>query len=86
MYVPGLSCSSRNDGLRFSQVDATDAKGEPIHQTLMAKKMAKMDESLDFRPFKFRIAAFTNGFLEEVREYNSLSISVSRFVSLLNTI
>ena len=52
----------------------------------MAKKMAKMDESLDFRPFKFRIAAFTNGFLEEVREYNSLSISVSRFVSLLNTI
>jgi hypothetical protein len=47
-------------------VEATDAKGEAIHQTLMPKKMAKMDESLDFRPFKFRIAAFTNGFMEEV--------------------
>lgn len=29
--------------------------------------MAKMDESLDFRPFKFRIQAFTNAFLETVR-------------------
>ncbi|KAF8343904.1 uncharacterized protein EI90DRAFT_20390 [Cantharellus anzutake] len=48
-----------------SNLEATDVKGEPIHQTLMAKKMAKMDESLDFRPFKFRIAAFTNGFMEE---------------------
>jgi hypothetical protein len=48
-------------------VDATDAKGEPIHQTLMAKKMQRLDESPDFRPFKFRIQAFTNAFLEEVR-------------------
>ena len=47
-------------------VDATDAKGEPIHQTLMAKKMQRLDESPDFRPFKFRIQAFTNAFLEEV--------------------
>ena len=38
-----------------STVDATDSKGEPIHQTLMAKKMQRLDESLDFRPFKFRI-------------------------------
>ena len=51
---------------RTGLVEATDAKGEAIHQTLMPKKMAKMDESLDFRPFKFRIAAFTNGFMEEV--------------------
>ena len=49
-----------------SVVDATDSKGEPIHQTLMAKKMQRLDESPDFRPFKFRIQAFTNAFLEEV--------------------
>ena len=48
-------------------MDATDSKGEPIHQTLMAKKMQRLDESPDFRPFKFRIQAFTNAFLEEVR-------------------
>jgi hypothetical protein len=47
-------------------VDATDAKGDPIHQTLMAKKMQRLEESLDYRPFKFRIAAFTHGFMEEV--------------------
>lgn len=47
-------------------MDATDSKGEPIHQTLMAKKMQRLDESPDFRPFKFRIQAFTNAFLEEV--------------------
>lgn len=47
-------------------MEATDSKGEAIHQTLMAKKMARLDELLDFRPFKFRIQAFTNGFLEEV--------------------
>ena len=55
-------------------MDATDAKGEPIHQTLMAKKMQRLDESLEFRPFKFRIQAFTNAFLEEVRR--SLEISL----------
>lgn len=33
----------------------------------MAKKMQRLDESPDFRPFKFRIQAFTNAFLEEVR-------------------
>ncbi|KDQ61001.1 hypothetical protein JAAARDRAFT_569526 [Jaapia argillacea MUCL 33604] len=49
-----------------SNLDAMDAKGEPIHQTLMAKKMQRLDESPDFRPFKFRIQAFTNAFLEEV--------------------
>jgi hypothetical protein len=47
-------------------VDATDSKGEAIHQTLMAKKMQRLDESPDYRPFKFRIQAFTNAFLEEV--------------------
>jgi hypothetical protein len=47
-------------------VDASDSKGDPIHQTLMAKKMQRLDESPDFRPFRFRIAAFTNSFLDEV--------------------
>ncbi|WFD36054.1 hypothetical protein MCUN1_002925 [Malassezia cuniculi] len=45
-----------------SNLDATDDRGEPIHQTLMPKKMARLDESPDFRPFKFRIQAFTNAF------------------------
>ncbi|GLB34823.1 hypothetical protein LshimejAT787_0203880 [Lyophyllum shimeji] len=49
-----------------SNLEATDSKGEPIHQTLMAKKMQRLDESPDFRPFKFRIQAFTMGFLEEL--------------------
>ncbi|KAG9127527.1 hypothetical protein FRC07_012680 [Ceratobasidium sp. 392] len=49
-----------------SNLEATDSKGEAIHQTLMAKKMARLDELPDFRPFKFRIQAFTNGFLEEL--------------------
>ena len=33
----------------------------------MAKKMQRLDESPDFRPFKFRIQAFTTAFLEEVK-------------------
>ncbi|THU87229.1 hypothetical protein K435DRAFT_782527 [Dendrothele bispora CBS 962.96] len=49
-----------------SNLEATDAKGEAIHQTLMPKKMQRLDESPDFRPFKFRIQAFTNAFLEEL--------------------
>ncbi|KAM0754122.1 hypothetical protein T439DRAFT_171975 [Meredithblackwellia eburnea MCA 4105] len=47
-----------------SNLDATDSKGEPIHQTLMAKKMERLDQSHDFRPFKFRIQAFTTAFSE----------------------
>lgn len=53
-----------------SNLDATDAKGEAIHQTLMAKKMQRLDESPDYRPFKFRIQAFTNAFLEELARQN----------------
>lgn len=60
-------------------MDATDTKGEQIHQTLMAKKMQRLDESPDFRPFKFRIQAFTNSFLDEV----SHQPRVRRFVDLL---
>ncbi|KZT53988.1 hypothetical protein CALCODRAFT_411552, partial [Calocera cornea HHB12733] len=49
-----------------SNLDMTDGKGELIHQALMPKKMQKLDESPDFRPFKFRIQAFTNAFVEEL--------------------
>ncbi|KAJ7685381.1 hypothetical protein DFH06DRAFT_1313689 [Mycena polygramma] len=51
-----------------SNLDAADVKGDPIHQQLMPKKMQKLDESTDFRPFKFRIQAFTAAFLEELAE------------------
>ncbi|KAJ7087833.1 hypothetical protein C8R44DRAFT_28661 [Mycena epipterygia] len=51
-----------------SNLDAADNKGDPIHQQLMPKKMQKLDESTDFRPFKFRIQAFTAAFLEELAE------------------
>jgi hypothetical protein len=50
-------------------VEAKDSKGDHIHQTLMAKKMQRLDESPDFRPFKFRIQAFTTAFLEEVNTF-----------------
>lgn len=45
---------------------ACDAKGDQIHQPLMAKKMQRLDASADFRPFKFRIQAFTNAFHQEL--------------------
>ncbi|CAG8517037.1 2182_t:CDS:10 [Diversispora eburnea] len=50
----------------LQQICSDYSKGEQIHQTLMAKKMQKLDESPDFRPFKFRIQAFTNAFHEEL--------------------
>lgn len=49
-----------------SNLDAKDERGELIHQTLMPKKMARLDESPDFRPFKFRIQAFTMAFKAEL--------------------
>jgi hypothetical protein len=69
------SVRSRMDQVLFgffeklcSDMDATDAGGERIHQTLMAKKMQRLEESLDYKPFKFRIQAFTNRFIEELAE------------------
>ncbi|KAJ1928953.1 hypothetical protein IWQ60_001594 [Tieghemiomyces parasiticus] len=50
-----------------SDLGATDSRGETIHQTLMAKKMLKLEQTTDFRPFRFRIMSFTNAFHEEVR-------------------
>lgn len=75
-YVP-IVCSPFLRLLRSHgsfPVDATDSKGEPIHQTLMAKKMQRLDESPDFRPFKFRIQAFTHGFLEEVWHFLVINV------------
>jgi len=36
------------------------------HQPLMAKKMQRLEASTDFRPFKFRIQAFTNAFHDDL--------------------
>jgi hypothetical protein len=41
----------------------------------MAKKMQRLDESPDFRPFKFRILAFTNAFMDEVSVFLSLDVT-----------
>ncbi|KAF9274332.1 hypothetical protein BGZ68_000770 [Mortierella alpina] len=45
-----------------SDLTACDSKGDHIHQPLMAKKMQRLEASTEFRPFKFRIQAFTNAF------------------------
>ncbi|WVF67101.1 hypothetical protein IAT40_001846 [Kwoniella sp. CBS 6097] len=50
-----------------SDLEAVDSKGEKLHQVLMPKKMQRLDESTDYRPFKFRIQAFTNAFTEELQ-------------------
>lgn len=52
-----------------ADVEATDRKGEKIHQPLMAKKMAKLDEEHAFRPFKFRIQPFTNSFQDACKDF-----------------
>src|SRR5690554_5788298 len=39
------------------------------HQPLMAKKMQRLEASTDFRPFKFRIQAFTNAFHESLVQH-----------------
>ncbi|ODN97358.1 hypothetical protein L198_03921 [Cryptococcus wingfieldii CBS 7118] len=49
-------------------LEMTDSKGEKIHQVLMPKKMQKLDESTDYRPFKFRIQAFTNAFADNLQQ------------------
>ncbi|CAG8499755.1 13736_t:CDS:10 [Cetraspora pellucida] len=61
---PGLLKHLDDIFINFLQTICSDC--EQIHQTLMAKKMQKLDESPDFRPFKFRIQAFTNAFHEEL--------------------
>ncbi|TIA95226.1 hypothetical protein E3P94_03802 [Wallemia ichthyophaga] len=53
-----------------SDLGATDSRGELIHQTLMAKKMEKLDQLDEFRPFKFRIQAFTSAFQDRLLQHN----------------
>ncbi|KAF9094689.1 hypothetical protein BGX29_009391 [Mortierella sp. GBA35] len=52
-----------------SDLTACDAKGDHIHQPLMAKKMERLEASTDFRPFKFRIQAFTNAFHDSLIQH-----------------
>ncbi|KAG0040503.1 hypothetical protein BGZ83_002529, partial [Gryganskiella cystojenkinii] len=49
-----------------SDLKASDSRGDHIHQPLMAKKMQRLEASTEFRPFKFRIQAFTNAFHESL--------------------
>jgi hypothetical protein len=63
-------------------LEATDRKAEKVHQPLMAKKMAKLDEAHAFRPFKFRIQPFTNAFQDACREAGMCEMNVlPKFVS-----
>jgi hypothetical protein len=50
-----------------SDLDASDSHGERIHQTMIAKKLNKVTETIDFKQFKFRIRSFTNAFREELQ-------------------
>ncbi|ORX59341.1 hypothetical protein BCR36DRAFT_317480 [Piromyces finnis] len=50
-----------------SNLDACDKAGERIHQTMIAKKLNKVTETVDFKQFKFRIRSFTNAFREELQ-------------------
>jgi len=50
-----------------SDLDYTDSNGERIHQTMIAKKLNKVTETVDFKQFKFRIRSFTNAFREELQ-------------------
>jgi hypothetical protein len=50
-----------------SDLGASDSNGERIHQTMIAKKLNKVSETIDFKQFKFRIRSFTNAFREELQ-------------------
>lgn len=68
-----------------SDLDFCDSKGEKLHQVLMPKKMQRLDESTDYRPFKFRIQAFTNAFQEELqsRGITEETMSIKKIKSYL---
>ncbi|TDL23558.1 hypothetical protein BD410DRAFT_768888 [Rickenella mellea] len=65
-----------------SNLDAKDAKGEPIHQALATKETQRLDDSSDFCQFKVRIQAFTNMFLEELA-FQGYKIPMSKVRSYL---
>ncbi|KAG0011357.1 hypothetical protein BGZ81_002213 [Podila clonocystis] len=64
-----LSGPSRAGGGGMVIMNACDAKGDQIHQPLMAKKMQRLEASSEFRPFKFRIQAFTNAFHDSLIQH-----------------
>lgn len=68
-----------------SDLEYSDSKGEKLHQVLMPKKMQRLNESTDYRPFKFRIQAFTNAFQEELqsRGITEETMSVKKIKSYL---
>ncbi|KAJ1661993.1 hypothetical protein EV178_006244 [Coemansia sp. RSA 1646] len=47
-----------------SNTITVDSEGESIHQTQMAKKLEKLEQCTEYRTFRFRIQAFSNGYRE----------------------
>ncbi|KAJ1738892.1 hypothetical protein LPJ68_005154 [Coemansia sp. RSA 1086] len=50
-----------------------DSEGESIHQTQMAKKLEKLEQCTEYRTFRFRIQAFSNGFREFIEREAGLT-------------
>ncbi|KAJ2144425.1 hypothetical protein IW136_001356 [Coemansia sp. RSA 678] len=50
-----------------------DSEGESIHQTQMAKKLEKLEQCTEYRTFRFRIQAFSNGYREFIEREAGLT-------------
>ncbi|KAJ2820618.1 hypothetical protein GGI24_004431, partial [Coemansia furcata] len=48
----------------------------PIHQTQMAKKLEKLEQCTEYRTFRFRIQAFSNGYREFIEREASMTEQV----------
>lgn len=64
LELVSLTCRICHEFDELRPVKYKDQCGDPVHQLLVPKRMARLDESSDFRPFRFRIQAFTNSFQE----------------------
>ncbi|KAJ2613285.1 hypothetical protein H4S08_002291 [Coemansia sp. RSA 1365] len=71
---------ARLDGLFMKYLEAicsnnitVDSEGESIHQTQMAKKLEKLEQCAEYRTFRFRIQAFSNGFREFIEREAGLT-------------
>ncbi|KAJ2697128.1 hypothetical protein H4218_004152 [Coemansia sp. IMI 209128] len=53
-----------------------DSEGESIHQTQMAKKLEKLEQCTEYRTFRFRIQAFSNGYREFIEREASMTEQV----------
>ncbi|KAI8894535.1 hypothetical protein BC833DRAFT_604504 [Globomyces pollinis-pini] len=60
-----------------SNIDASDSKGNRIHQTLACKRMQKLPTQMDFNHVSFRIDPFMNAFFEYVKENKSLGATIT---------